>query len=78
MKWVRMGTRVNSDGTTITYGAAGTDYEIESRKRKVEHANRGGFWWHTTFWVVKDGKDIVQRWSLKDAKACVEKLEANT
>lgn len=73
MKWIKTGRRVDAEGTTITYKAAGTDIEIESRKRHIPHANgRGGTWDHTTYVALKDGKDFKECYSLSQAKQYVE------
>ena len=72
LKWERTGRRVSKEGTDTIYRAAGTGYTIESRKRHIPHANREGTWDHTTYWVLKDGKEVIERYSLKDAKEYVE------
>ena len=75
LKWFRTRHVNNSDGTTITYEAEGTDYIIESRKRHIPHANgRGGTWDYTSYFVVLDGEDIKELHSLKDAKQYAEEL----
>lgn len=71
LKWGKIGRTVSLKGTTIIY-ANGTGYTIESRKRHIPHANGEGTWDHTTYWVLKDGKEIIERYSLKDAKEYVE------
>ena len=70
--WKRTGRTVSLEGTTVIYTAAGTDYTIESRKRHIPHANGEGTWDHTTYWVLKDGKEIIERYSLADAKEYAE------
>lgn len=76
MKWVRLSKTVNTDGTTIEYGAPGTDLTIESRKRHIPHANRGGTWDHTTYFVIRNGEELKELYSLSDAKEYADKLEA--
>ena len=71
-KWVRTGRTVSAEGTTITYEAEGTNLKIESRRRAIPHANRNGFWYHTTFFVVQDGADLIEKYALQDAKEYVE------
>ena len=74
LKWEKLGRTVRSDGGTDTLYAAGK-YRIESRKRMIPHASRGGSWAHTTFFLFADGKEReFQR--LKDAKEAAEKMEA--
>ena len=76
MKWVKMGKTVSPEGTTIEYEAVDHPFTIESRKRHIPHANGVGTWDHTTYWVKLDGKDIIEKHSLADAKEYAEQLEA--
>ena len=72
-EWKKTGRTVNSEGTTITYSAVGTSYTIESRKRHIPHAGgRSGTWDHTTYWVLKDGVEVAEEYSLADAKYLAE------
>ncbi len=80
MIWEKTGKKVKADGSSvITYHPkdAGaylrTDLHIESRKRAIEHANRGGVWFYTSYFVVS-GNYEKEYWSLKDAKAQAEKI----
>jgi len=70
--WKRTGRRVSKEGTDTIYTAAGTSFTIESRKRHIPHANGVGTWDHTTYVVVRDGEDVIEKQSLKDAKSFVE------
>lgn len=74
MKWVNMGKTINEDGTTITYEAADYPITIESRKRHIPHANRSGTWDHTSYFVLYLGEEVVEKYSLKDAKEYAEKM----
>ncbi len=76
MKWERTGKLVGSEGTTIEYrpAKASISVSIESRKRHIPHANGTGTWDHTTYWVLLDGKDVKERYSLSDAKQFAEDL----
>ena len=74
-KWTKSGKLVVSDGTTIIYSCDESPYTIESRKRHIPHANGyAGTWDHTTYVVVRDGKDVKECSTLKDAKDYVEDL----
>lgn len=73
--WIKTGRTVNSEGTTITYSGVGANITIESRKRHIPHANRAGTWDHTSYFVLKDGKEVAEKWSLRDAKIFAETLE---
>lgn len=69
LKWVKTGRRVANEGTTTTYSAPGTPYTIESRKRHIPHAGgRPGTWDHTSFFVLRNGEELKEKYSLKDAK----------
>lgn len=73
LKWFRTGRKVSAEGTTILYTSAATDYQIQSRKRHIPHANgRPGTWDHTSYFVLQNGKELVEKHSLADAKEYVE------
>lgn len=72
--WIRAGRTVSAEGTTVTYQAAGTAFTVESRKRHIPHAGRSGTWDHTSYFVLHDGEELIERYSLKDAKEYAEKL----
>jgi hypothetical protein len=69
-----MGRTVSSERTTIEYAGLGTSLTIESRKRKIPHANGSGFWWHTSYFVLNNGDEIKEKYSLRDAKEYAETL----
>ena len=75
MNWIKIDKRVDEEGTTIVYGCSSA-YTIESRKRKIPHANGyPGTWDHTSYFVIDpDGKEIKICTTLKDAKDYVEDL----
>ena len=76
MKWEKIDRTVNSEGTTITYQAAGTNRQllIQSRLRHIPHANGIGTWDHTTYHVIANGQEASKYWqTLKDAKEEAEK-----
>ena len=76
MTWERTGKIVSSEGTTVEYRPVGVrmNVSVESRKRHIPHANGVGTWDHTSYFVVLDGEDVKEKWSLKDAKAYAEGL----
>ena len=61
-------------GTTITYRLEGTPYTVESRKRPIPHANGVGTWDHTSYFVLKDGVEVAEKYTLRAAQACAEDL----
>ena len=73
MIWTKIGTKISAlQGTTITYRLMGTSYTVESRKRPIPHANRPGTWEHTSYFVLKDGVELIEKFTLKAAKAFAE------
>lgn len=69
MRWLKAGKTVNAEGTTIIYELENTGYTIESRKRHIPHANgRSGTWDYTSYFVLKNGQELIEKYSLKDAK----------
>lgn len=76
MTWERTGKTVSAEGTTVEYrpARAKRNIAVESRKRHIPHANGVGTWDHTSYFVVLDGEDVKEKWSLKDAKAYAEGL----
>ena len=75
IEWEKTAKTVNADGTTIQYTGKGTNMTIESRKRHIPHAAKGGTWDHTTYWILCDGEEIEERYSLTDAKEYAEKYQ---
>ncbi len=76
MKWNKTGKKVNAEGTTITYECDDLPgIKIESRKRHIPHANGVGTWDHTTYFVIGDGVELKEKWSLKDAQRYAEELK---
>lgn len=75
LTWEKTGRTVGPKGSTITYTAKEKPrITIESRKRPIPHASGSGFWMHTSFFVLVDGSEIKERFSLCDAKAFAEGL----
>lgn len=70
--WKKIGKNVNSECTTITYKGEGTRLLIQSRKRHIPHANGIGTCDHTTYWVMDNGKEVKQLYTLKEAKEFAE------
>lgn len=73
-KWIKEGRTVSPRGTTNTYRLVGAMYTVESRKRQIPHANGDGFWEYTSYFVLRDGKQLIEKHSLKDAKEYAEQL----
>ena len=70
--WQKSGKIIRHDVTVIFYECADVPYTIESRRKQIQHANGyPGTWEHTSYFVVKDGKDIKEFQTLKDASELV-------
>lgn len=72
--WAKTGRTVGPEGTTVTYtDMRETGLTIESRKRHIPHANRSGTWDHTTYWVLRDGEELAEHWTLAGAKTWADR-----
>jgi hypothetical protein len=75
MTWKQIDRTYTSEGTTITYRCEDPKVPlVQSRKRHIPHANRGGTWDHTSYFVVFDGKDVAEKYTLKAAMEYAEKF----
>ena len=75
IKWIKAEKTVTEEGTTIVYAYGDTGYTVESRKRHIPHSNgRPGTWDHTSFFVLRNGKELFERSSLQYAQIDVEKI----
>ena len=70
--WTRGGKTVFPDCQIITYFGLGTSLEVQSRKRQVPHNGRSGTWEFTSYFVVENGREIKELYSLKEAKEYAE------
>ena len=74
INWRKTGRQVKDNGESTTfYESEDGRIRIESRKRAIEHANREGFWMHTSYFLISDGAEK-EYYSLRDAKEAAEKL----
>lgn len=68
---------VNHEGTTITYKGTRDDglvVYIQSRQRNIPHANRGGTWIQTTYYIIyNNGLNEKRFWSRKEAVEWADK-----
>lgn len=77
MKWIKTGKEVKDTGeSTVYYKSNDGQFEIQSRKKAIPHANGIGHWMHTTYSLIHDGKeeeyDLLFR-----AKEAAENLSRN-
>ena len=78
-KWTRVAKIEFSEGRTVVYrldNTPGPMLTVESRLRHIPHSNRGGTWDHTSYFVLMDGKEIAEKWTLQSAKEYAERLLA--
>lgn len=78
MKWTKTGRTVYGDGGSTTYYESDDGrFQIDSRKRPIPHANRQGYWMHTSYFLIdhNNGNSEKEYYSLKDAKTAAEVLE---
>ena len=73
IKWETTSREISEEGTTITYSGVGTHLTIESRKRHIQHANRSGTWDYTSYFVLFDDVELIEKNTLKEAKEYAEK-----
>ncbi len=70
--WKKAGTIVHEQGRTVIYKPdpepRHARFTIESRKRAIPHSNRSGTWDFTSYFVCRDGVDLIEKNSLADAK----------
>lgn len=73
IQWKKVEKTVNREGTTITYQDTKNPWLIiQSRKRHIPHANGSGTWDHTTYFVLENGNELKECYSLRDAKEYAE------
>lgn len=76
IEWMKLGRETNDAGeVTVIYGSDDGRFEIQSRKRAIPHANRSGYWMHTSYFLIdsQTGEEK-EFWALKDAKAAAERM----
>ncbi len=75
MTWEKVSKRTGTEGTTITYRLqSAPQYEIESQKRHIPHANGSGTWDHTSYVVLYHGLKVAEKMRLSDAKDYAERM----
>jgi hypothetical protein len=73
MKWIKTGKTFSSEGSTVAYTLdEAPEMTIESRKRQIPHASRSGTWEYTSYFVLRDGEELIEKHSLRDAKEYAE------
>ena len=71
-RWERYGTTIKGDEKTIFYRSIPAGLRIESRRRRVPHNARPGYWLHTTYFLISPDGTEKEYYSLRDAKEGAE------
>ena len=75
IRWVRTGTTIKDNGErTIVYQGINTPYQIECRRRLLGNKKNNSMRLSTSYFVVKDGEELAEKFLLRDAKGFVENL----
>ena len=75
MNWKKWGRVVKGDGSSTTiYHSDEGGLKIESRRRPIPHANRGGYWMYTSSYLIQPDGSEKEYHSLADAKEAAEEL----
>lgn len=75
MLWGKVSVRQTREQRIIRYAAEDSRFEIESRRRKVPHANDSGYWYHTTYFLIDTATGFEREfWKLADAKQAAEDM----
>ena len=71
--WKQTGKTIKGTGEkTITYEKTGNPNIIQSRKERIQHANGVGYWFHTSYWLIKPDGSEKEYWKRMDAENAAE------
>ena len=71
--WKQVAKTIKATGEkTITYEKPGKQNRIESRKVRIPHANGDGYWFHTSYWLIKPDGSEKEYWKRIDAEKAAE------
>jgi len=71
--WKQTGKKIKATGEkTITYEKTGNPNQIQSRKERIQHANGIGYWFHTSFWLIRPDGSEKEFWKRIDAERAAE------
>lgn len=74
--WKQTGKTIKATGEkTITYEKPGNPNKIQSRKEPIPHANGVGFWFHTSYWLIRPDGSEKEYWKRIDAEKAAEEGE---
>ena len=74
--WAKLGTQLGMDGEKIIrYVQEDSRFEIESRRRRIPHANGEGFWYHTSYFLIDVNTGFEREFMrLQDAQKAVDEM----
>lgn len=77
MQWVKVWHGQKNGMRTIRYTADDSRFEIESRRRRIPHANGEGYWYHTSYFLIDVNTGFEREYMRLDAakKAAEEMLK---
>ncbi len=71
--WKQTGKTIKATGEkTITYEKPGNPNQIQSRKERIQHANGIGYWFHTSYWMIRPDGSEKEYWKRIDAEKAAE------
>ena len=71
--WKQTGKTIKATGEkTITYEKVGNPNQIQSRKERIPHANGEGYWFHTSYWLIRPDGSEKEYWKRIDAEKAAE------
>ena len=74
--WKQTGKSIKATGEkTITYEKPGNPNRIQSRKERIEHANGIGYWFHTSYWLIRPDGSEKEYWKRIDAEKAAEEVK---
>lgn len=74
--WEKVAVQKGMDGArVITYQAKDCRFKIESRRRRIPHANGEGYWYHTSYFVIDVNTGFEREYMrLRDAQKAAENM----
>lgn len=71
--WKQTGKKIKATGEkTITYEKRGNPNQIQSRKERIQHANGVGYWFHTSYWLIRPDGSEKEYWKRIEAEKAAE------
>ncbi len=71
--WSKVATTIRVGRKVIRYKQAGNQNAIESRREPIPHANGIGFWYHTSYFLIRPDGTEFEFNTMTTAKKAAEK-----